>query len=234
MTSAMNKLNATAHLGSIDTVSNSGMKNRRPSFSRQTSDISGLPLAASSNEDDMDQNFNSTVYSSSGGAFPDSGWAVETTESRSAVPTNVPVVAAVDSNVIKMKNYASSLEKLLRESAAIVPDTTVETRKEYFKLALRWANVMKLVYQLPLSALSPTILETSLSIVRRHNHFYGAYIEDDMPDRWEEFCQWQEVSMAINFSYEPFIFFLLVHVYCSCFLFLDYWKNIFIIFSYIS
>lgn len=109
-----------------------------------------------------------------------------------------------DPNIAKMKNYANSLEKLLLESTANLLNTSskqvptqslsVEARKEVFKMALRWSNVMKLVYQIPVKLITLDVLDIALRIARRHHHFFGAYIEDDMPDRWEEFCQWQEVS----------------------------------------
>jgi hypothetical protein len=130
----------------------------------------------------------------------------------STMATMPPVIsyAAVDPNVSKLKSYATALEKLLRESTANLvtstaftgdvstpgQNTTVDERKDIFKLALRWANVMKLVHQIPFESLTIDVMDIALRIVRRHQHFFGAYIEDDMPDRWEEFCSWQEVCRS--------------------------------------
>jgi serine/threonine protein kinase len=107
----------------------------------------------------------------------------------------------------KLRSYTATLEKLLHDSLLNSGNNHLgssqvlsgDARKEIFRIALRWANVMKLVYQLPASVVPQNVIEVALRIARHHRHFFGAHIEDDMPDRWEEFCQWQEM---IGKSYE--------------------------------
>lgn len=134
------------------------------------------------------------------------------------------VQQAIDPNALKMKTYGTSLEKLLRESTATIVSSsssirnssnnsnmqgmTIDGRKEIFKMALRWANVMKLVLLLPITSMTVDVLDIALRIARRHQHFFGAYIEDDMPDRWEEFCQWQQVlnTLLLNLIFDEFLY----------------------------
>lgn len=116
-------------------------------------------------------------------------------------PNSLPqyVHQTQDPNAVKLMAYTANIKKLARE-ATNINESNQERGRRLYALGMRWSNIMKMVFALPAHILSVDVLEVALAIAIDHRHFFGAHVEDQVRDRWQEFVSLQEVCADFKLS----------------------------------